>query len=136
MFMRVSCCKGKNLYIGRVKLLEKNILMSWLLDFYGDLLTEKQARVLSMHWNDDMSLAEIGQELSMSRQAVHDVLVRGEGRLRALEDKLGLLSRHIRVGAGLTKCLDLARQAAEAAPSPQLSALNEALASTIAVWEE
>jgi uncharacterized protein len=116
--------------------LEKNILIGWLLDFYGDLLTEKQARVLVMHWNDDLSLAEIGQELAMSRQAVHDALARGESRLRVLEEKMGLLSRHMRVGAGLERCREMARRAGAGQPSAELAELDEALAAAIAIWEE
>lgn len=44
---------------------------------YGELLTEKQKQVFDLHYQDDL-LSEIGEELSISRQAVRDQLGRTE----------------------------------------------------------
>ncbi len=53
----------------------KEILQLTLLyDFYGELLTEKQKLVYEMYYQNDLSLSEIGEELSISRQAVRDQL--------------------------------------------------------------
>lgn len=67
--------------------------LTLLFDFYGELLTEKQKQVFSLHYQDDLSLSEIGEELSISRQAVRDQLKRTEKILLDYEQKLGLVAR-------------------------------------------
>lgn len=67
--------------------------LTLLFDFYGELLTEKQKQVFALHYQDDLSLTEIGEELSVSRQAVRDQLKRTEKILLDYEEKLGLVSR-------------------------------------------
>lgn len=64
-----------------------------LLDFYGDLLTEKQAQALDLYYNEDLSLAEIAEPLGISRQGVRDSIKRGEKQLYELEAVLGLAKR-------------------------------------------
>ena len=63
--------------------------LTLLYDFYGELLTEKQKQVFDLHYQDDLSLSEIGEELSISRQAVRDQLKRTEKILMDYEQKLG-----------------------------------------------
>lgn len=67
--------------------------LTLLYDFYGELLTEKQKQVYEMHYHNDLSLTEIGEELSISRQAVRDQLKRTEKILLGYEEKLQLISR-------------------------------------------
>lgn len=67
--------------------------LTLLYDFYGELLTEKQKQVYELHYQNDLSLTEIGEELSISRQAVRDQLKRTEKILQAYEEKLQLVSR-------------------------------------------
>lgn len=71
----------------------KTLQMTMLLDFYGELLTEKQRSCFSMHYNDDYSLAEIAQELGISRQGARDLIVRAEATLTETEEKIGLVRR-------------------------------------------
>lgn len=67
--------------------------LTLLYDFYGELLTEKQKQVYELHYQNDLSLSEIGEELSISRQAVRDQLKRTEKILQDYEEKLQLVSR-------------------------------------------
>ncbi len=67
--------------------------LTLLYDFYGELLTEKQKQVYEMHYQNDLSLTEIGEELSISRQAVRDQLKRTERILWGYEEKLQLVAR-------------------------------------------
>lgn len=64
-----------------------------LLDFYGALLTQRQRALMRLHFDEDLSLAEIAEREGVSRQAVRDALVRGEAQLVACEEKLGFLRR-------------------------------------------
>lgn len=64
-----------------------------LLDFYGNLLTERMRSILELYLNDDLSLAEIAVTEEISRQGVHDTIKRALKQLHEYEDKLGLVAR-------------------------------------------
>ena len=64
-----------------------------LYDFYGPLLTAKQAKIWDLYYQQDFSLSEIAEEEGISRQAVHDLLKRTEKILEDYEYKLGLILR-------------------------------------------
>ena len=68
--------------------MEKKVLLSWLLSFYGSMLTENQREMARLHWEEDLSLAEIAGQFAVSRQSVHDTVNRTERQLEALEEKL------------------------------------------------
>ena len=68
----------------------KNLEISLLLDFYGDMLTEKQRNVVELYYNEDLSLSEIAAHSRITRQGVRDSIKRAEGILLDLEDRLGL----------------------------------------------
>ena len=46
----------------------KDLEMGYLLDFYGEVLTEKQREMLRQYYNDDLSLSEIGENFGITRQ--------------------------------------------------------------------
>ena len=66
---------------------------SMLLDFYGELLTDKQRECFDLHYNEDISLAEIAEQLGVSRQGVWDNIRRAETAMEDIEAKTGLLRR-------------------------------------------
>ena len=74
---------------------EKNLSISLLLDFYGDILSERQSSMLDMYYNEDCSLAEIADNFSISRQGVRSVLKKGETILTEMEEKLHLAARFV-----------------------------------------
>lgn len=73
--------------------MEKLAKRALLVDFYGPLLTEKQRNVWDLHYQQDLSLAEIAEVEHISRQAIHDLLKRTARILSEYEDKLGLVQR-------------------------------------------
>lgn len=79
----------------------KDMTIAMLYDFYGDMLTEKQAEALELYYNEDLSLAEIAEPLGISRQGVRDNIKRGEKQLFELEEKLGLVKRFTKIGEKL-----------------------------------
>lgn len=71
----------------------KNLSAGVLLDFYGELLTEKQQKALDLYYNEDLSLGEIADEMQVSRQGVRAFIKDGEEHLKEFEEKLGMLGR-------------------------------------------
>ena len=64
-----------------------------LYDYYGNLLTDRQRECFELRYDQDLSLGEIGEELGISRQGVHDNLSRTETLLRNMEQKTGCAKR-------------------------------------------
>ncbi len=74
---------------------EKDLKKAYLLDFYGDVLTERKKEVLDMYYNEDLSLAEIAEQIGISRQGVRDLIKKAEEELLFLEEKLGLAKKMV-----------------------------------------
>ena len=81
----------------------KNLDMILLLDFYGDMLTEKQRDFISFYYNDDLSLAEIAENVGITRQGVRDAIKRAESQLIEMEERVGFVSRFETIKSGLSK---------------------------------
>ena len=74
-----SCILRQVIYLDRGRTVEKSRLrQTMLLDLYGDLLTDKQRECYDLHYNEDLSLSEIAEQLSISRQGVWDNIRRAE----------------------------------------------------------
>ena len=90
--------------------ISRKVELAWLMAFYGGMLTDKQREVLTLHCEEDMSLAEIAQETGVSRQGVHDMLTRAAQRLTDMEEKLGVAARFRRMETGLERCRALLQE--------------------------
>ena len=73
--------------------MEKNVKVSMLCEIYGKLLTEKQLEILTDYYNNDLSLSEIAENNHISRQAVNDIIKKGECKLFDLEEKLLIMEK-------------------------------------------
>lgn len=79
----------------------KNLKIPYLLDFYGNMFSEKQREILEMYYQEDMSLSEIASVTGMTRQGVYDNIKRGEKEILSLEDKLNLMDRFLGISSSL-----------------------------------
>ena len=70
----------------------KDLDISFLLDIYGGLLTDKQRTFLEFY-NDDLSLAEIAENEGITRQGAYDIVKRAKAQLVKFEEKLLLNER-------------------------------------------
>ena len=69
----------------------KSIRVNRLFDMYGDLLTENQKKMISLHYQLDLSLGEIAEQEGISRNAVFDSIKKGLSLLENYEEKLSLI---------------------------------------------
>lgn len=98
----------------------KELKFVMLLDCYGDLLTEHQRSVMELYYCEDLSLAEIGEPMGITRQAVRSLIKRTESILENYEDKLGFAQR-------LSKMRECFGNISEAAGKCSDNALKETL---------
>jgi predicted DNA-binding protein YlxM (UPF0122 family) len=96
-----------------VRILAKDLSVSVLLDFYGELLTPKQAESLDLYYNQDLSLAEIAEDTGVSRQGVRAFIKQGEAHLMNFEEKLGMAKRFEDIQANLEKAIIALHKIAE-----------------------
>ena len=89
---------------------EKNLTIAFLLDFYGEVLSDRKREVLDAYYNDDLSLAEIAQDRGISRQGVRDLIKKAENELFFYEEKLGLAKKFRQAAEHAVKLRALAQQ--------------------------
>lgn len=95
-------------------MIEKTTRMNFLFDFYQALLTDKQRSYMQLYYLDDLSLGEIAEEYTISRQAVYDNIRRTEAMLEEYEEKLSLFSKFQHRKETVAQLLTLAKdQSAE-----------------------
>ena len=87
----------------------KNLDVIILIDFYGDMLTEKQHAFLNYYYNDDLSLSEIAANEGITRQGVRDAIKRGETILSDLEAQIGFAAKYRDLISGVEQIKTLAQ---------------------------
>ena len=104
-------------------------MQSMLLDFYGDLLTDKQRECFSLYYNEDLSLSEIAEQRGISRQGVWDNTRHAEAALREIEEKTGLIARFEHTKSALLRLRD---QLSVLAQTPEISSAVQKIDELIA----
>ena len=74
--------------------MESRFELIWLLDFYGPLLTEHRRELMRLYCEEDLSLAEIAEQMQITRQGVNDAVQKARRQLIEFEEKLGLAERY------------------------------------------
>ena len=85
--------------------MEENVKISMLNEIYGKMLTKKQYEIIDDYYNNDLSLSEIAQNNEITRQAVRDILKKGEKKLFELEEKLTFMEKTLKQGKKIEKVL-------------------------------
>ena len=85
--------------------LDEKVKMSMLFEFYGELLTEKQYEFIDDYYNNDLSLSEIAENNGITRQAVRDIIKKGEKKLFEYEEKLTFMKRTLNQEKKIEKVL-------------------------------
>ena len=86
--------------------MEKNVEISILCQIYGKLLTEKQLEILTDYYNNDLSLSEIAENNNITRQAVRDIIKKGENKLFELEGQLSIMEKMMKQEKALQEILN------------------------------
>lgn len=81
----------------------KSISMVYLYDLYAPLLNDRQREILDLYYNEDQSLAEISENVGITRQGVRDYIVKCEALLSGYEEALGLKAKLTEIEDRLAK---------------------------------
>lgn len=105
--------------------MEKLVEVGILFDFYGKLLSKKQFLAIELYYIHDLSLAEIGNELGITRQGVYDILKRAEEKLYKYEKKLGLVEKFFSSHNDIKKIIDISINIMELAQKNNLGEIYD-----------
>ena len=81
--------------------MENQVRVGLLFSFYRNMLTDRQIECVDLYYNEDLSLAEIGEHLAITRQGVRDNIKRAEHTLFDVEARLGLAQRFLGIKSKL-----------------------------------
>lgn len=79
--------------------LEQRVRFGALFGLYSSLLTERQRLSCELMLREDLSIAELGEELGTTRQGAHDLIRRSRELLEEIERELGLCALRERLKA-------------------------------------
>ena len=85
--------------------MEEKVQISMLCQLYGKLLTKKQYEFIDDYYNNDLSLSEIAENNGITRQAVRDIIKKGEKKLFEYEEKLMFMKRTLNQEKKIEKAL-------------------------------
>jgi len=85
----------------------KNLDLLPLFDLYGEMLSDMQRDIFDLYYNEDLSLAEIAENIGISRQGVRDNIKRSEEILKNLENKLCFLKKTNEISKVIDKAVSL-----------------------------
>lgn len=74
--------------------MEKFVEITYLFDFYQELLTEKQRELITEYYFNDLSLGELATMYNISRQSVFDTIKKAQQKLIDYENKLQLWEKY------------------------------------------
>lgn len=107
--------------------MEKNMEVSLLFDFYGELLKPSGREAVRLYYNEDLSLSEIADQTGITRQGVRDSIKRCEKQLFEFEEKLGLLARFGQLENGLDEISALAQKIYGSSDDIQIKSLAQSI---------
>lgn len=85
--------------------MEEKVKISILCEYYGKLLTKTQYEFINDYYNNDLSLSEIAENNNITRQAVRDIIKKGEKKLFEYEEKLAFMKRTLNQEKKVEKAL-------------------------------
>lgn len=115
---------------------EKNIEVSLLFDFYGELLKPSGRQAVELYYNEDLSLAEIAGQSGITRQGVRDSIKRCEQQLFDFEKKLGLYKRFCELENGLDEISATAQKIVDASQDNNIKSLAVEIKRTAGALKE
>lgn len=81
--------------------------LSRLYDLYGALLSDHSRIIFEDYIFNNYSLAEIAEEVGLTRQGVRDIVVRYSKKLHEYEEKLGFLKKLDNIESSVGKLGDM-----------------------------
>ena len=107
--------------------MEKFVVITYLFDFYQDLLTKKQSNLLREYYFEDLTLSEMAQQHGISRQSAFDTIKKAEQKLLDYEEKLRLFEKYQNNEQALLKIKALCVKLSEDLENEYTNSVNEVI---------